>query len=168
MARRLHSDLGGAKRHGHVDLVDRPRHPHAAIEPRLAIGEPRFVADEAERGGENFVALAVRALRIGEIARGVDLVRADFLEQRGGEISVLAGPAAMALRRGVVKGQVEKMESFLRHAAGPAPRRATQPADGRADAHGIGDRMRRIHPHVLEEICVALDHFVAHLALPET
>src|ERR1700683_952972 len=45
----LARQLGGAQRHGHIDFVDRPLRPRAAIEPRLTLGKPRRAAALLER-----------------------------------------------------------------------------------------------------------------------
>jgi len=106
----------------------------------------------------------MRALRIGQVAGGVDLVRLDFLQQVRGDLGVLVGPAAVALGCGLIKRQIEKMKAFGQYAADAGRAASLGPADGSLHAHRIGLGRGRIQPHVLEKIGVTLDHLIAHLA----
>ena len=67
--------FGRAERHGHFDFVRTPFVPRAAIQPHFAVGKP-IVVLAALAGREHGVeAHAMRAVRIGQIAGRVDLVR---------------------------------------------------------------------------------------------
>ena len=97
-----------AERHGEVDLVERPVGPGAAVEPELGGGEPRGLRGGGEGVAEHVETEAVGAVRVIEIARGVDEVRLHLGQQRAHQGDVVGGVGAAA-GRGVVKGQVEKV-----------------------------------------------------------
>ena len=76
------SASSGRERDGHLDFFRLPFLPGAAIEPDFAVFEPGLRSfrrsKRFEDGGQ---ADAVRAVRIGEIAGGVNLVRFELLQQ---------------------------------------------------------------------------------------
>src|SRR5439155_20997993 len=71
----LAPDFAGAERHRHLDRLRLPFLPGAAVQPDLAIGEPRLVPETLECAVDRRQAHAVRAVGIGEIAGRINLVR---------------------------------------------------------------------------------------------
>ncbi len=94
---------------------------------------------------------AVRAVRIGQVAGGVDLVRLDLLQQLGDDADVLLAERLLADLAGLVERHVQEVQVLDRHAAiaGGGPRFAA--ADQRLDLLHLGavDLARLL---VLEEL----------------
>ncbi len=69
----------------------------------------------------------MRAVRVGEVARGVDLMRFDRTKEFDREIDVVLGDRALADRAGLVEGQILEVEPLprgcCRRVPRPSPRR---------------------------------------------
>src|SRR5690606_24267180 len=74
---------------GHLDLLRLPFLPGAAVEPHLTFPDPRLIFQSLECAEHGLQADAMGAMRVGQIARGVNLVRADLLKQIDGDLDVL-------------------------------------------------------------------------------
>ena len=59
---------------------------------------------------------AMRAMRITQVTRGVDLMRSNRAEQIGGEANVLRAKRLLAHASCFIERQVEKVQSFFEHA----------------------------------------------------
>ena len=111
-------DFLRAERDGEVNFVDGPIIPRAAVEPEFGRGEPGRAGGGglSEGVAEDAQAEAVRAVGVVEIAGGVDEVRLELGEEVADQADV-GGAVGAAARGGVVKRQVEEMQSGFGHAA---------------------------------------------------
>ncbi len=114
---RLRNSSCGRDGHGHLDLLGLPLLPRAAVEPDFAVVVPRLAlhaVDGLEDGAE---ADAVRAVRVGQVAGGVDLVRLDLLQQVHDDLDVLLAERLLAHAAGLVERHVQEVQLLIRNAA---------------------------------------------------
>src|SRR5688572_14788556 len=69
--------LVGREWHRHLDLVDAPFLPSAAVEPDFTGTHPVLILETVHRLEDRGEAHAVRAVGVGEVASGINLVRPD-------------------------------------------------------------------------------------------
>ena len=73
-------DFLRAQGNGHLNLIRCPLLPGAAIQPDFAVAVPRFVLDLVARLEDRGKASSMCAVRIGQVAGGIDLVWLNFSE----------------------------------------------------------------------------------------
>src|SRR5262245_54817363 len=104
----LFQQVARRKGDGDFDFVQGIFLPRAAIEEDFwPIAVSRFVL--LDRSKDGLGTDAVRAVRIGEIAGDIDLLRIELFEQVANDADILGGNWLFGDGAGAIKGQVEEM-----------------------------------------------------------
>src|SRR5690606_39070562 len=99
----------------HFNLVDLKFMPRTAVKPEPAIAGPRFCfAQSHHRFVDDIEAYLMRAVRIGEVARGKDLVRLDPLEQLHRSNDIVFKIQLLTVLTPIIEGKVLEMDIFIR------------------------------------------------------
>ena len=95
----------------HVHTAEFPFHPGAAVQPDVGLSEPLlpFVFQLLDRFQHGLGADPVRSVRIGQVARHVDLVRAEPDDQFLDDVDVLLRARQFGHAAGLVERQVEEV-----------------------------------------------------------
>ena len=84
----LDGKLCRADGHGHIHFLDFPFHPRAAVPPRVALLKPIIPVHNVIGAQDGVKANPVRAVRVGKVAGGINLVRFDFAQQLDNDVHV--------------------------------------------------------------------------------
>ena len=93
-----------------------PLLPGAAVEPHLAVAHPRPAGELFQRRKHRRQADPVRAVRIGKVAGGIDLLWLDSLEQVGGDLDVAGPDRQLSHSAGFIERQIEEVDAVWLHA----------------------------------------------------
>ena len=126
------------ERNGHLDLIRVPLGPGAAVQPHVAVLQPGAVLEPLQGLEDRRQAHAVRAVRVGEVAGGVDLVGLDALQQIHGDADVLFSERLLLHPAGLVERQVHEVDVLRLHAAVAGAGAGLGPADQRLDLLQFG------------------------------
>ena len=105
----FHDQLVGRQGHGHVHHAEVPLHPCAAVEPQMALFQPFVVLHDFQRAQHGLHAGAVRAVGVGQVAGGVDLVGLDLAQQLDDDVDVLLREQSLLDAARFVERQVEEV-----------------------------------------------------------
>ena len=131
--RDLPLELRRRDRHRHVELLDRPFLPRAAIKPKYAFRGPRVLGDGFHTFEDCGQAGPMGAVRIGEIPGRIDLMRLYLAEQVGDDFDVGFTQRLLGDSPRLVERKIQKMEMVVWHAATPTGIRRFDPTNQTLD-----------------------------------
>lgn len=114
----LLAQLFGAEGNGHLDILDIPFGPGAAIHPDAAVLDPlgSGLALQVDGGEDDVGADAVCAMRIGQVGCHEDLMGLDLTQQVEDDLHIGHRRWVLFDEAGLVEGQVEEVDASLGHA----------------------------------------------------
>ena len=105
----LLDELVGAEGYGHVDHAEVPLLPCAAVEPDVALLGPVIVFHHIPCSEHGLDTYAVCAVRVGEVASGIDLVGLHLAEEVYHDVDVGFAELALLDAARLIEGEVEEV-----------------------------------------------------------